>query len=315
MYIRHSLIAMVACIAGAAIAQESPVIQGSVGINNVRYQVSDIRPEDGIAASLAIKSPQNTSGTVTGQIISTSTTRGEYDASVVSTGSHLLDTRTYEVALPNNEAVFVKQPDGILATLAVLPSTFGKSSYETQPDGWWSEPSIVGGGFFNSRFDDGKGIALTLGAGTELRISGELFSELHLNTDAVVGLTKGQDLLVTAGNSAYVYLAREWDSGVDLSDVLVGNSGASLGQSVERTVTPFGSGPDDAANAFERQSFELVARNTRDTSVTLYLYTSMYVGGTWGSANLAPVPEPSTWALVFAGLALMGVFARRRQAA
>lgn len=315
MYIRHSFIAMAACIAGAAIAQEAPVIQGSVGVTHVRYQVSDIRPEDGIAASLAIKSPSNPSGTVTGRITSTSTTRGEYDESVVSTGSHLLDTRTYEVALPNNEAVFVKQPDGILATLAVLPSTFGKSSYETQTDGWWDEQTILGGGSFNSRFDDGKGIALTLGAGTELRISGELFSELHLNTDAVVGLTKGQDLLVTAGNSAHVYLDREWDSGVDLSDVLVGNSGASLGQSVKRTVTPFGSGPDDAANAFERQSFELVARNTRDTSVTVYLYTSMYVGGSWQSANFAPIPEPSTWALMLAGVAFAGLSARRRQAA
>lgn len=315
MHIRHIFIALASSMAGAALAQEAPVIQGSIGISHVRYQVSDIRPEDGIAASLAIESPMNSRGTVTGEITSTSMTRGEYDESVVSTGSHLLDPRTYEVALPNNEAVFLKNSDGVLATIAVLPSTFGKSSYEVQPGGWWGEQTIVGGGFFNARFDGGRDVALTLGAGTELRISGELFSELHLNTDAVVGLTKGQDLLVSAGGSVSVSLGRKWDSDVDLSDVLVGDRYQSLGlQDVERTVSPLGSGPDDVANAFARQSFELVARNTRDTSVTVYLNTSMYVGGTWQSANFAPVPEPTTWALALSGLALAGLSARRRQA-
>lgn len=318
MNIRISLIAMAVCLTDVAIAQGAPAIQSSAGITNLHFEYSDIRPDDGIAASLAIKSAQSISGFVTGGPSTATTSAGFSESSSVGSRGHLLDNRAFDVALVNNEATFVKQAGSIVANLAVQASTFGKSTYDTTTTLGLGEQT-AGGGAFASRFDDGRGIALTLGAGTELKISGSLFSSLSLNTDSVIGLTKGHELLVSANNDVSVSLGPSWETywTEDLRDVLGGGRYPSerIYQSVQRTVSPLGSGPDSAASASDSRTFEFVARNTRDTAVTIYLNASLSTSGEWRSANAAPVPEPSTWAMLLAGLGLTGIFARRRQGA
>lgn len=310
MNIRISLIAMAISTAGSAIAQEAPVIQASSGITNLRLEYSDLRPDDGIAASLTIMSPRGTSAVVTGGVFGTSET------SSMATRGHILDGKSYEIALVNNEATFTKGAGSVVANLAVQASTIGKSTYVTTMEEWGEQ--TVGGGNFASRLEDVYGLALTLGAGTELKISGSLFSNLRLNTDSVVGLTQGQEILVAASNSVSISLQPKDYFYEDLRDVLGGGRYPfeEIRQSVEQTVSPLGSGPDNAASASDSRSFEFVARNSRDTAVTVYLFGRINSAAYWESANAnLPVPEPTTWALMLSGLGLAGLSARRRQAA
>ncbi|MBU0916815.1 MAG: PEP-CTERM sorting domain-containing protein [Gammaproteobacteria bacterium] len=316
MSIRINLIALAVCTAGSAIAQEAPVIQASAGITNLRFEYSDLRPDDGMAASLTITSPRGTSAMVTGGVPSTAIGLGTSETSSMGTRGHILDGKSYEIALVNNEATFTKGADSAVANLAVQPSTIGKSTYVTTMEEWGEQ--TVGGGYFASSMDDVYGLALTLGAGTELKISGSIFSTLSLKTDSVIGLTQGQEILVSASNSVTVALQPKDYFYEDLSDVL--GEGRypfeQIRQSVEQTVSPLGSGPDNATSASDSRTFEFVARNSRDTAVTVLLYGRIYSTGYWESSNAnLQVPEPSTWALMLSGLCLAVWRVRRRPAA
>jgi PEP-CTERM motif len=138
--------------------------------------------------------------------------------------------------------------------------------------------------------------------GTEVRISG-IFDLLIRNDLSQVtgGLLGGFGSLQQASSSAFMSLSVVGDD----AGVLIGTSQVS--RFVDSGVLSIDQQIDQSLN----ESFELVARNTGNSDVIINSQLSF--GSRYTAAVM--VPEPSTWALLLAGLGLMGVSARRRQAA
>lgn len=76
--------------------------------------------------------------------------------------------------------------------------------------------------------------------------------------------------------------------------------------SVSKYVSAFRSQPDRSYS----EDFVVSYANNTDSAISMYWYTSIYANGSNGIN--APVPEPETYAMLAAGLALIGLATRRR---
>lgn len=288
----------------AASAQAAPnLFEGQASISELSIEVIDLRPDDGVAAAF-----------VSGKHTLTGSTRRTVEPildpwfGVLDDGYPLAGTSTqqgikqliggpdFQFRVPDSQTGFGRTAGDYTANVvAPLDKVLGPD-FITYP-----QPGMgVNAGMSI------KTQSWVLKAGTEVHISGVIdlsmrndltqlppyffdgslwfFPNQYAKVDASLGFT------VVGGNAA---------------DVFVGASSAHAG---------FNTGVLELSQQIDEsvsESFVLVARNLGTTDVVLN--SSLGLSAQYLVAT--PIPEPSSAALVFAGLGLMGAFARRRQAA
>lgn len=306
---KHSLVALAGCTALVAQAQSIPsaVIHGAVSINDVQIQVTDLRPNDGLAASFTLQPPGNGAATAHWGY-----SDGSYygvldeESSQVSTSraGSLLEASAFQVTVAEGQAVASKSGNDAFTNLDVLASAFGHSVYGVNT--YFGLPS--GGGRFGASF--GRSDVLgALAAGSQVKVSGTIAIDLRVNTDAVVGLTQGRTLEVSASTTGGVSLT-SYTSGVDVFGT--GPSSQSFTGNVSQQVSSLGSEVSSNSQDIRLIPFEFIASNNSNRVVNLMFSSNIDTLGQWNPlGNISQVPEPGTWALTLAGLTVAGAAAQR----
>lgn len=293
-----ALAASLLLLAGSAFAAPN-LFEGRASITELKVEVTDLRPDDGIAAGfLAGKSVISGSASAASDVILYDTwpallTDGGSVYSSVKTNQAIKDVfggPDFKFGLSDNAASFGRSGGEYTAELGVQASSLVEYSANYGPTG-----ELISGVQISTQ-------SWVLKPGTEVRISG--FFDLLIRND-LSQVT--DDLLDRYG------LNQQAQSGAYMSLSVVGDAvGVLVGPSVVSRMVDSGVlFIDQQIDQSLSESFELVARNTGNTDVILNSQLSFSTRYT----AAVMVPEPSTWALMLSGLALAGLFARRRQAA
>jgi PEP-CTERM motif len=293
-----ALAASLLLVAGSAFAAPN-LFEGRASITDLKFEVTDLRPDDGVAAGfLAGKSRISGSASYAADMVVVDTWPGlfaqeGYVVSQVKTDQAIKDVSggpDFKFGLSDNAASFGRSGGEYVAELGVRGSALLDNSFNYGPSA-----ELIAGATITTQ-------SWVLKPGTEVRISG-IFDLLIRNdlSQATGGLLDGLGTLQQASSGAFISLSVVGDA----AGVLVGPS------TVSRTVDSGVLFIDQQVDQSLNEGFELVARNTGNTDVIL---NSQLAFGTRYTAAV-PVPEPSAWALMLAGVALAGLSARRRRAA
>lgn len=274
------------------------LFEGKASITNLKVEVSDLRPDDGVAAGfLAGKSVISGGASYATDVFAVETwpdliTQDGYFVSQVTTNQAIKDVfggPNFKFDLPDNTASFGRSGGEYKAELGVQASALLDHSYNYGPSA-----EVIAGAQITTQ-------SWVLKPGTEVRISGVFDLMIRNDLSQVTGaLRDAYGLQVQASSGAIMSLSVVGDA----TDVLIGPSSVS-GQVVTDVLWI-----DQQFDQSLNESFELLARNTGNTDVIIN--SRLAFGGRFTAAGM--VPEPSTWAMLLAGLALTGVFARRRHA-
>lgn len=293
-----ALAASLLLVAGSAFAAPN-LFEGRASITDLKFEVTDLRPDDGVAAGfLAGKSRISGGATYAADMVAVDTwpmlfTQEGHVVSEVKTDQAIKDFfggPDFKFGLPDNAASFGRNGGEYTAELGVQGSALLDNSFSYGPSA-----ELVAGAQITTQ-------SWVLKPGTEVRISGIFDLLIRNDLSQVTGdLLGGFGSLQQASSGAFMSLSVVGDD----AGVLIGTSQVS--RFVDSGVLSIDQQIDQSLN----ESFELVARNTGNTDVIINSQLSF--GSRYTAA--AMVPEPSTWALLLSGLALAGLSARRRQAA
>ncbi|NVD99696.1 PEP-CTERM sorting domain-containing protein [Massilia sp. BJB1822] len=152
---------------------------------------------------------------------------------------------------------------------------------------------------------------ITLGAtpgNTDIRYRSETSNPIHVDITAgykqTIALTLKAHSLLTVNGTAHQSLANSYPPGIHTPS---GQFSASLsGVGPGSSQSDFIMIIDQPWRDFSRsQDFQLAYANLSDHDITVNLSLA-------GNVSAHPVPEPATYAMLGAGLALLGLTARRR---
>lgn len=307
----------------SSFAQAAVVGQASASISNHSYQVKDLDPDDGITSSFVVQHSQTYDAsisvfkykeTVSGSV-STLESADDYDRRSGSSLVNVFKPKAMAVELPSGDGRVEIKQGALSASVSLKSEDFVGVDYKWSPYGNWLN------GYANGTFVGGPNIKADAGSGferwvlsphSEVTFSGVIRLDASVNAEAVAGLIPGGQALVGALAIAqpgfYSNHGGGWD--VEIIKNLPGNSSYVAVNAREQAVDAIGSLGRENAQSWLEQPFSYTIRNFSDTEVDMYVGLSVTA-----AVSASPVPEPSGWALVLGGLGLMGVFARRGQAA
>lgn len=300
--------------ASSAFASGPLVVQASASISNLQINVSDFRPEDSIVAKATLISSGN--GRVYTQCCDSYI---DYSFPILSPRTEWQRLEFQEDALINAAPKGVtlqsigsgsaqRTSDGLRVDMAIDKTHFESVHIHHSR---WSAATVYGEA--TASIDS---FQLELAPGTQLELSGmtavnafvdmtqqseqgdyqtavltEVHAETYMNVNPANGQTGIEFLAQPLGPEAL--------AGGDIFQVKYSGRILSI----------------DPTQLQESKSFTYVIRNNGLQSQTLQIGFGAKVWAEADHGGASLIPEPSSWAMLLSGVGLMGVFARRRQAA
>lgn len=291
---RITLLPMLLSAVAMSAQAATNLFEGHASINDLTFQVVDLRPEDGIAAAFLPGKNTIEGSTIQYQNVYVIPYNDdyyyfneEYPAASTSTKQVIKDVfggPDFQFSLPGSQTGFGRTSGDYSANVVVQASAL-------------SEPEFSG--FLGS----GYGAEMTISTaswvlkpGTEVRIAGVVDLFLHKDLTQLTPEFDGLNLYQFA--SAWTYVA--FDVSGDPTGVMVSPSSALTRIKDLRPVS-------EQVDQSEFESFLFVARNLGDTDIVI---NSQFAVGT-NFVVSGPIPEPSSMALLAAGCGLLAWRARR----
>lgn len=288
------------------------VVQAQAEFMTLSYQLKDLTPGDSIGpvfTNQGISYPNASSVATATYGVQGLTSSGTQivdrviDSTIASySKGNFFTPLALDASLFSGEASATRSASGAKASVSLDDSRFVDGFTYGVLGG-----APYGGPVAQAQIGIGSGL-WKLGAGTELSFTATIKLGVSVDAAPLIGLTQGETLRVLGAADVIMgFKPASWQSpqNIDFSGGVLQES-----ISVARDVGPDGVGLA-GGQSVQQQTFTLtgVVRNLGSADV--------YLDGSWqvnALARVTPVPEPSTWALLIAGLGLVQ-FARRRQAA
>jgi hypothetical protein len=300
---RALLTVMLSMAAGHTCAADVEVIRASLQVSNLRYEVIDLMPEDGVDPTVTFGRMAGFSGPSTQAYI------GAYDSEHVSylyQNSAIVDGSFFE-------------SDRYVASIQGNSQSIGPNWFSQNVVAYSSDVQSFLGGVVANKGDTNDmstensfanyGLAITLGANTAIRIRGDYEQNVAFNLTPLLSTPEwqrlddaGHELNLTA--SFYTKLHDPFLSGQPSFEIFDGAySTYAAGQAVEFGLqTPLYSPIDLTYSNSESAPVEHVVIFRSELSTSAY-------------SVLRAVPEPSTYVLMALGLVGIGAVVRRSRPA
>lgn len=278
----------------AAFAAGPIVATATVSVSNLQIQMTDFRPDDGIAAGGTWQ--EAGTGWMTGYCCNTAGHR-YYDE--IQYGDRFIDVTPRALSRPSDIVSVNRTADGAQASFTL----YGEDAPLIQYGGKWDPSSAPSAHVFYN----GYGFRLSINPGTEITLTGVSTADASMN----LLNDKANRRVVGVLDTAARFEMFPWDSRQGIEVLAKPESQSAFpGGSIAQTKS--GQSLSGDSELHESGSFTYVLRNTSQGVRTVGF--DLYVRAYFTEYSL-PVPEPTTWTLMLSGLALAGLSARRRQAA
>jgi hypothetical protein len=310
MSMRLVAAAAAACLSVAGPAFAAGTATASATLSGLQIQLIDLNLDDGVAASISFAfGPQSNQGSAAASW-STST------ASQSASGNFFSDANPWRPGSTDAQTLFASATAQLIGNGSASGSTLTASGTAASPGDTTYDPN-----FYNY---SQPSASFSASAQTPYYYYGGTF-ELSPFTVAVFSASVAvQGEALEGGFITYPWGGTGWQGSVAAANASLSVSGPSAGggdggqNSNDGRSIWVGSYYDSWAgqwsNGFDtQQGFVAVSfANVTDASMGGAFQASVSVSGSaYGST--APIPEPGTWAMMLAGLAVAGGISRRRQ--
>lgn len=285
------------------------LVQVRAELMGLSYQLRDLTPDDevGTAFSNYFRGAENIASATYG--VQGLTASGNKIVDTVTDSTTVLDLReslfsplAMNASLLTGEATANRTAAGAKANVVLDNSRFAEGFTYGQLG-----VAPYGGPFVQASLQSGTTV-WTLGKGTELSFTATITVGVSVNAGSLVGLTQAETLRVLGVADVWMgFTPQSWQSTQNL-EFAEGAIQQSL--SIAQDVGP-GGVISTGIETSQQRTFTLTGLIRNNGSSEVFLNGSWYVDAL---ARVSPVPEPSTWVLIAAGLGIVPL-ARRRQAA
>ncbi len=298
------------------LAQAEVVGQATASVSNFGFSLRDLKPDDGVTPTFTARYWWDDSAQVStlkykdGKNLDILESGFSSDRGLRSPSVDLFNPIPLSSSLPGGDARAEVKPGGVSAAVTLNSDGFIGANYSLYPYGTWvddykTSPVFVGG-------PEIKANASTvyerwsLSPGSEVTVSGTIKLDALVNAAAVTDLIPGDTARAAAMATAFVnFRAGSTDNGMSICCLEIIKNLPDYAYSVlkvqELARDGVGSLGRDHAQASMEQSFSYIIRNHSTVNQNLYFGLSVMA-----RANAAPIPEPSSWALLLVGLSSMG---------
>lgn len=270
------------------------VATATVSVSNLQIQMTDFRPDDGIAAGGTWQ--EAGTGWMTSYCCNTADYRYGNE---IRYDDRFIDVTPRTLSGSSDIVSVSRMADGAQASFTL----YGEDAPLIQYGGKWDPSSApVASASYN-----GYGFRLSINPGTEITLTGlsTVDGSMNLLND------KANRRVVGVLDMAAEFEMFPWDSRQGIEVLAKPESQSAFpGGSIVQTKS--GQSLSGDSELHESGSFTYVLRNTSQGVRTVGF--DLYVRAYFSEYSL-PVPEPATWALMLTGVAVAGLSARRRQAA
>lgn len=300
-FAQNTLLAAALSVVTLSVQAAPNLFEAQASISSLKFEVVDLRPEDGVAAGflpgkhVLTGSAEWSSGVfaVPGYWPLMLADTG-YSVGKVSTQQAIKDViggTDFQFKLPDNQAGFGRSSGQYTAGLGVQGSSLLEDT-TFLPNGDFSANLYV------------ETQSWVLKPGTEVRITGVFDLKMHNNLTQLTGaLNLPSDFVFGPWQQASAGAVMGLSVVGDATGVIVGSSSASSQLTSDTLLL------SEQIDQSKSESFVLVARNTGNADVILN--SSFGTMTHWTVAGA--VPEPSSMALLFAGTGFMAWHVRRRK--
>lgn len=297
-------------------SQAEVVGQATASVSNFGFSLRDLNPDDGVTPTFTARHWWNDSAQVSvlkykdGPSLDILESGFSSDRGLRSSSVDLFNPIPLATNLPGGDARAEVKPGGVSAAVTLNSDGFIGANYSLYPYGTWvddykTSPVWVGGPEIKS---DASTVyeRWALSPGSEVTVSGTIKLDASVNAEAVTDLIPGDTVRAAAFASALVnFRAGLTDSGMSICCLEIIKTLPDYAYSVlkvqELATDALGSLGRDHAQGSMEQSFSYIIRN--HSAVNMNMYFGLSVAA---RANAAPVPEPTTWALLLVGLSSVG---------
>ena len=293
-------------------AQAAVVGQAQASISNFSYSLNDLQPGDGVTPSFTVISSLYGGQTNVLKYRYTPTRNLDlmesdqaYHLYNGSPSTNLFSPYLQSSGLPSGDGRADITADGFSTAVTLNSTDVGGAKYQHVDrifDRFWIGGTEVMATVFSASE------RWVLSPGTELMVSGTMKLQSSVDAEALAGLTQGKlmraDGRATAQTRAYAL--------VDYPDLEIITSFPRADDfyavDTHEYLSPLGSLGKDHAQGSLEQTFSFTIRNRHYSAVDLYFDVSI---AAWAAAT--PVPEPSSIALMFAGVGVVAWRGQRRR--
>lgn len=312
--VRHLVLVM--GLAGlSSLAHAAVVAQATASVSNFGFAVKDLDPADGIAASFTVQHPWSYDASTSVLKYQDSPSAGlsivesdnSYDRRAGSASVNVFNPKPLASDLPSGGGHSEITKGGVSASVTLNSDEFAGAKYGWYRYGNWTND--YAGGLFvggpevlaisNSGFEN-----WVLSPGSEVTISGTIRLDASVNAVALTDQISDHPVLAAALVAAHPNFYSnygEFGSGVEVIKNLPGDQARVELRAQEIASGAQGSWGQEHAHSWLEQSFSYTIRNHLDTSIDMSFGLQVVA-----RAGAAPIPEPSSWALLLVGLSSMG---------